>query len=147
MLKIRVIKPSDASRVAKIHASSFENKWSEQSFLDLFEKPFVFGFIAESGDEPQAFIVAQTLAEDIEIITFATNPGFRRQGAGDALLTALEKLAEETATRKIFLEVDAINEAAIKLYLKHGFKQTGRRKGYYSHQDGASDALLFELSF
>ena len=33
------------------------------------------------------------------------------------------------------------NEAAQKLYQASGFKQTGRREGYYVRKDGAIDAL------
>ena len=40
---------------------------------------------------------------------------------------------------KINLEVCSINSVAISLYQKWGFRQVGRRKGYYRDGDG----LLF----
>ena len=41
------------------------------------------------------------------------------------------------------MEVAEDNEAAQKLYLGSGFKQTGRREGYYARKNGAVDALCF----
>ena len=43
------------------------------------------------------------------------------------------------------LEVRASNEAAIALYVKHGFVQAGVRKNYY--QDPKEDALIMTREF
>lgn len=54
----------------------------------------------------------------------------------------MEKLINfcfENNVIKINLEVSSINDVAIKLYKKWGFKQVGCRKKYY----GDSDGLLF----
>ena len=54
----------------------------------------------------------------------------------------MEKLINfcfENNVIKINLEVSSINDVAIKLYKKWGFKQVGCRKNYY----GDSDGLLF----
>ena len=43
------------------------------------------------------------------------------------------------------LEVRASNAPAIALYMKHGFAQVGRRRGYYD--DPKEDAILMTLEF
>ena len=49
---------------------------------------------------------------------------------------------QAAGARRMFLEVDAGNEPAIRLYRKGGFIDAGLRKGYY--RDGA-DAVVMAL--
>jgi ribosomal-protein-alanine N-acetyltransferase len=43
----------------------------------------------------------------------------------------------------VYLEVRRSNDAAIRLYRKHGFKSEGRRKNYYSSP--VEDAVIMSL--
>ncbi|MBB6096937.1 GNAT superfamily N-acetyltransferase [Deinobacterium chartae] len=52
---------------------------------------------------------------------------FRGQGLGGAALAFLEARARETGARYIELQVTPHNEAAARLYLRHGFQDFGRR--------------------
>ena len=46
----------------------------------------------------------------------------------------------------VFLEVRAINTAAIKLYNKMGFKKSGLRKNYYHARNNHEDAIVLKLN-
>jgi ribosomal-protein-alanine N-acetyltransferase len=56
-------------------------------------------------------------------------------------MRALLDQAERAVASKIFLEVRESNLPARRLYEKHGFHETGRRRGYY--QNPAEDAILY----
>ncbi len=43
--------------------------------------------------------------------------------------------------RRLFLEVEAENAPALKLYERAGFVPIGRRKGYYRTAAGTADAI------
>ena len=58
----------------------------------------------------------------------------------DAMKKVVKRFAHKGATLKD-LEVDENNLAAQKLYSGVGFIQTGRRRGYYKHKNGSTDAL------
>ena len=60
-------------------------------------------------------------------------------------MEALVRAAKRADARRLFLEVGHSNSGAIALYKGLGFKETGRRKGYYQ-RSGAEpeDALDFE---
>ncbi len=84
----------------------------------------------------------QTVEEQGDILTVGIDPDFRRQGLGEALLTALIKEFEEMGGKQLFLEVRAGNTPARTLYEKCGFLEISRRKGYY--RDPLEDAVIYQ---
>ena len=86
------------------------------------------------------FLVAQCGGGEWELENMAVREGFRRQGAGSALLAALLAEARVQQTERILLEVRPSNQAAIRLYEQGGFALLARRPGYY--KDPGEDALI-----
>ena len=71
--------------------------------------------------------------------TLAVAPVAQGRGLGSRLLVELLGEAERRRQRVVSLEVRADNEAAQRLYARHGFTRTGVRRGYYP---GGVDALV-----
>jgi ribosomal-protein-alanine N-acetyltransferase len=65
-------------------------------------------------------------------------PGYRKQGVGKQLVEWLESSARTAGIFLIRLELRAGNDAALNFYRKLGYRESGRRRGYYS---GREDAL------
>lgn len=78
------------------------------------------------------------------IANIAVDPKWRRQGLAGELLEVYCRFAQAHLAF-LTLEVRASNEAAIALYVKHGFVQAGVRKNYY--QDPKEDALIMTREF
>ena len=114
---------------AKIHAKCFEKGWSEEEFKKLFALPTSRLWMTEEG-----MLLCSEVADEMEILTVCVLPEFRRQHIAQDLLYELFCYAKNQKIKKIFLEVAEDNEAAQKLYLSTGFKQTGRREGYYARK-------------
>lgn len=74
--------------------------------------------------------------------TMAVAPSAQGRGLGGQLLLALLAEAARRGQRVVSLEVRADNHAAQALYARHGFVQTGVRRGYY--QPSGVDALVWE---
>jgi ribosomal protein S18 acetylase RimI-like enzyme len=70
------------------------------------------------------------------IFTLETLSLFRRKGIAKKLLKELEAMFGERGARESRLEVRENNVAAIALYQKFGYKQTGRLEGYYENATG-----------
>jgi ribosomal-protein-alanine N-acetyltransferase len=85
-----------------------------------------------------------TILEEAHIILLAVHPDYRRQGLGHSLLWGLLDCARCRGQEWAILEVGASNEAALKLYTQFGFREVGRRKGYYA--DTHEDALILWCS-
>lgn len=108
-------------------------------------RPFVSGkgsWVAETvgTEEPVAYLCLQLLEDEAEILIFGVHPEVRRQGIGQALLEHMRQILETSGCRAIFLEVRKSNVAAISLYQRFGFRETGMRKSYYA--DNGEDALV-----
>ena len=68
-----------------------------------------------------------------------------RRGIGTKLVGALISRARSEAAAAILLEVRESNLAARGLYERQGFREVGRRRGYYA--DPVEDAILYSLRF
>lgn len=91
-------------------------------------------YVAEQDGRIDGVAVWQELpGGEAELLNLAVRPEARRRGVGRALLALL-------ARRKVWLEVRASNEAAIRFYETQGFRVCGRRKSYYRNPE--EDAVL-----
>jgi ribosomal protein S18 acetylase RimI-like enzyme len=68
-------------------------------------------------------------------------PKWRRRGVARALLDSAREWAEQRGHRRLFLELQSKNQAAIRLAQTHGFEFCGYNDHYYTTQDVA---LFFE---
>jgi ribosomal protein S18 acetylase RimI-like enzyme len=66
-------------------------------------------------------------------------PFARGRGIGDALIGAVFSWAENQIARRLVLRVTVGNEAAVTLYRRHGFTETGLVE---QNPDGSSEAEM-----
>ncbi len=86
------------------------------------------------------FLIARKADDEAEILSFGVTPSFRNLGLGRALLETTAALLRENGTKRLFLEVKAGNEEALRLYRAFGGETVGRRERYY--EDGTDAAIL-----
>ena len=141
---LRAAEMSDASALARIHASCFAEPWNVEAFRRFIEKPGMLALVAEGAAENdlQAFILVQVAADESEIITLGTHPSARCSGLAHALLAQAIAEAARHGAKAMFLEVAEDNAAALALYRRCDFTLQARRKAYYERPGGAVDALV-----
>jgi ribosomal-protein-alanine N-acetyltransferase len=134
--------PRDASEFAKLHGASFRHGWSDGEFERLLIERNVVAHRATAGGAVQGFILSRLAADEAEILSVAVTQPRRSRGLATALLKLhLARLAGLGA-RAVFLEVDEDNEPALRLYRRAGFREVGRRPGYYQQGNGNAALLL-----
>ena len=79
-----------------------------------------------------------------DLLTIATIPAARGRGIASFMLTELVSTARELGCPDVLLEVRQSNEAAQRLYARHGFVPIGRRRRYY--QAPPEDAVVMHLT-
>jgi ribosomal-protein-alanine acetyltransferase len=139
-LQILVADAATIPTLAKLHATCFEDAWSEIALTSIMAGPGVAALLASSAEGPVGLLLYRVAADEAEILTIGVDPNLRRRGAGRVLLESLLALK----IPNVFLEVASSNEDAIKLYTKAGFTQVGLRKAYYAAS--GDDALILKWS-
>ena len=79
-----------------------------------------------------------------DLLTIATVPAARGRGIASLMLAELVSTARELGCPDVLLEVRQSNEAAQRLYARHGFVPIGRRRRYY--QAPPEDAVVMRLT-
>ena len=158
LVNIRAAIPADIPFMMDLErASSTAAHWTEQQYRLLFQKAaeaaerLVLVVDMRPGGGPAAagsispgllgFLIARHVAGEWELENVVVAPAARRRGIGKQLLDALLARARETNSEAVFLEVRESNTAARSLYDRAGFRQTGRRKSYYT--EPAEGAILY----
>jgi ribosomal-protein-alanine N-acetyltransferase len=141
-----------AHALAAIHAAAFAGMgraWSGPEILAFLNEASVgvrlahSGPVARDGPAPAGFALYRAAADEAELLTIAVLPAGRRAGLGAGLLAACEDGARGAGAARMFLEVSEANAAARALYARAGYRECGRRKGYYPHPGGGrEDALV-----
>jgi len=140
------LRPSAAAAMEAVHAEAFppSQAWDASAFRDLLERETIWaeGLISDT-HSLQAFLIAQYVKGEAEILTLATLPEKRRQGFAAELMQALEHRLNAWGLHKWLLDVAADNPGGIAFYTDQGFQIDGRRINYYRRSNGQRvDAIL-----
>ena len=96
--------------------------------------------------ETGGFLVGRLAANEAEILTFGVVADWQRHGVGRRLVEGMARAAKRAEAKRIFLEVAADNLPATVLCSRMGFRETGRREGYYVRAvQPAVDALMLAM--
>jgi ribosomal-protein-alanine acetyltransferase len=115
--------------------------WTSDQYSKLLRDGIVL--VAEEAGTLRGFLCAKAVAGEWEVENVVVAAEFLRRGIADGLLRDLIQRARNQAVPAILLEVRDFNLPARRLYEKHGFRQEGRRRGYYL--EPTEDAILYAL--
>ena len=138
--EVRGMTMEDGAAVAEMEHQLFPDAWSEKSVLETLEQPDTICLMAEKAGRAAGYLLAYTVAGEVEIARIAVAKELQRQGVARTLLDELETLCKSRGVRKILLDVRAGNAAARALYTKAGFAEDGIRQRFYD--DPTEDAVL-----
>lgn len=138
----------DLDAVAAVEAESTQHPWSRQLFADALQPSYSSWVVRRDGMHVGHAILLAVLDES-HLLIITIRPSWQGQGLGAQLLEHAAERARQAGARQMFLEVRLSNRVAQTMYLRHGFSEIGRRKGYYPDADGRrEDAIVMrrELS-
>ena len=136
---------SHLSGVADLEKLCFTTPWNEAMLEEeLYNDTASFIVAQGENGEVLGYAGLHVILDEGYIDNVAVRPEYRRQGIADQLLDVFCRFGE-AHLRFLTLEVRPSNTAAVALYEKHGFREAGRRKDYYT--DPTEDALLLTKEF
>ena len=148
-MTLRQAKADEAGGLSHLHGRCFDEAWSADFIARVVGGPGGIALAAvdpDNGDPDGGYIgfaFVRVTADEAELLSIGVLPEWRDGGVGRLLVRAAIERARATGAVKIHLEVADDNHPARALYNAAGFRQVGRRPGYYD-KTGA-DALTMAL--
>ena len=137
---------SDLEAVMDVMTSAFDTGygegWTRSQCAGILPLSGVVLMLArDDRDRVQGFSLLRTVADEAELLLLAVAEKAQRRGIGAALLEHFIDHGRKTGIRRLHLEVRDGNPA-VAMYQAFGFNAEGRRRKYYTGQDGSQhDAL------
>lgn len=127
--------------VVAIEEASFSVPWSLFAFTyEVMQNSLARYIVALSKNRVIGYAGMWIIMNEAHINNVAVHPQYRGRRVGLKLMEEMIERAALAGADRMTLEVRPANEAARNLYKKLGFKECGRRKGYYS--DSNEDAII-----
>lgn len=132
MIEIVIAQEAHIPAVLSIENASISPPWSEGALLNEVGRDDGLFTLAVENGAVLGFLILRRVADEAELYQIAIHEDARRRGVADILMNTAKEYCRKNNILSIYLEVRKSNEPAIRLYKKHGFKNEGRRKNYYS---------------
>jgi ribosomal-protein-alanine N-acetyltransferase len=134
----------DSAAIAALHAASFHRGWSAEEVDQLLiDRRRVTAHRALAGGKLVGFIMTRLIDHEAEILSVAVAANAQGRGIAGKLLALHLRRLVALGARAVFLEVDAQNKPALRLYDRAGFREVSRRPNYYAGEGGKKlDALV-----
>jgi ribosomal-protein-alanine N-acetyltransferase len=126
--------------VQRISTLSFLTPWTKESIEKELDNEMARYVVAVQNGAVIGYGGVWLILGEGHITNIAVHPEYRGIGIGDIILEALISLCIMERVNSMTLEVRVSNSAAQGLYKKHGFKEAGIRKNYYS--DTKEDGII-----
>lgn len=128
-----------AEDILEIEATLEQRILSKQIILNDLAHDQTKYLVCYINSIPAGYLAYSNCIDNIDIISVAVKPEYRRKKIAKMLFEYLEATNSETLA--YFLEVRKSNTPAIKLYTTLNYKNISTRKDYYTNPK--EDALVF----
>lgn len=128
---LREMSYEDVDQVYSIECENFSQPWTKESILGELESDRAHYLVAEDEGKVFGYIGFWQIFDEAHVTNVAVEKTHHGKGVGSKLVEAMLSLGVGLGINSYTLEVRVGNESAIALYEKYGFREAGRRKGFY----------------
>jgi len=138
--------PMEAADIDEVHAlecSVFPHPWTRGNFVDCLASGYDAWVARDAGGALAGYFLLMLALDEAHLLDVAVAAERHGQGLGRYLLDTLCARARALGAGSVLLEVRPSNARALHVYMRYGFKEIGRRKGYYpAHEGKREDAIV-----
>jgi ribosomal-protein-alanine N-acetyltransferase len=129
--------------VLAIEVEAYTFPWTRGNFIDSIAAGYITRALQAADGTLLGYFVAMPGFEEMHLLNITVAPRHQGQGHARTLLAHLYAISREAVAAAVWLEVRESNARARALYLREGFVEAGRRRGYYPAPQGErEDAIL-----
>lgn len=142
----RAMVEDDLSQVAGVEQDVYEHPWTLGNFKDSLASGYECWVAHDAAGALAGYFLLMLAPDDAHLLNITVVPPLQGQGFGRLLLDRACLIARSFAAPAMLLEVRPSNPRALAIYRHVGFRQIGRRKGYYPAAGGQrEDAIVMRL--
>ena len=141
---------ADAEAIDRVMGAAFDPRygeaWTRSQCVGILAMPGVWLTLARVEGAVVGFALSRAIMDEAELLLIAVDPAHARTGIGATLLRGVIADCRGRGVKRLHLEVRA-NNPAVALYVAHGFRRAGVRRGYYRSRSGETfDAHTYALA-
>lgn len=126
--------------ISDLEKASFRAPWSREAYRQELYNPAAELWVLLREGSFAGYCCFWVFAGELHLMKIAIVPSLRGRGLASVLLGRVIEAGARAGARSAWLEVRPSNAPALRLYLKHGFREAARRRGYY--RDSGEDAIV-----
>ncbi|HEX7982114.1 MAG TPA: ribosomal protein S18-alanine N-acetyltransferase [Duganella sp.] len=130
-LNYEPMREADLADVLTLEESVYPHPWSMSNFVDSLNSNYEAWVLRDQSGELLGYFLLMAIVDEAHLLNVAVAARMQGQGLGRVLLNQAVACARGLGMESVLLEVRPSNERALRIYERYGFKQIGRRKGYY----------------
>lgn len=137
---------SDVSEVLLIEEKVYPHPWTLANFLDSLQSDYQAWIVRDSARVLLGYFLLMLAVDEAHLLNISVRGDAQGQGLGQILLDRAMAMARGNQMSSVLLEVRPSNARALEIYLRYGFREIGRRKGYYPAADQRrEDAIVMSF--
>jgi len=145
-LNYEPMQKSDLADVFALEQSVYPHPWSLANFEDSLASQYEAWVLRDRDGDLLGYFLLMAAVDEAHLLNVAVSAEKQGQGLGRFLLNQAVACARGLGMESVLLEVRPSNTRALEIYERYGFKQIGRRKGYYPAADGQrEDAIVMRF--
>ncbi|HEX5344464.1 MAG TPA: ribosomal protein S18-alanine N-acetyltransferase [Duganella sp.] len=145
-LNYEPMQKSDLADVYALEQSVYPHPWSMANFEDSLSSNYEAWVLRDRDGDLLGYFLLMAVVDEAHLLNVAVSADKQGQGLGRFLLNQAVACARGLGMESVLLEVRPSNTRALQIYERYGFKQIGRRKGYYPAAGGQrEDAIVMRF--
>ncbi|WP_370660181.1 ribosomal protein S18-alanine N-acetyltransferase [Massilia glaciei] len=133
----------DVDDVVVLEQDVYPHPWTRGNFVDSLATGYHGWILRDDQRALVGYFLLMAVLDEAHLLNVAVSFERQGEGIGRYLLDKVAATARGLMAESLLLEVRPSNQRALDVYLKYGFTEIGRRKGYYPAHDGQrEDAIV-----
>lgn len=145
-LNYEPMQKTDLDDVFALEQSVYPHPWSMANFEDSLSSNYEAWVLRDRDGDLLGYFLLMAIVDEAHLLNVAVSAEKQGQGLGRFLLNQAVACSRGLGMESVLLEVRPSNTRALEIYERYGFKQIGRRKGYYPASGGQrEDAIVMRF--
>lgn len=130
-LNYEPMQQADLDDVFGLEQSVYPYPWTMANFVDSLNSHYEAWVLRDRNGDLLGYFLLMAIVDEAHLLNVAVSAERQGQGLGRFLLNQAVACARGLGMESVLLEVRPSNTRALEIYERYGFRQIGRRKGYY----------------